>query len=57
MIIKNNNIKIEFLNCKKTDFGNRFIKNLYDKFNAEREILLKKLQIEKCRKIKYKNEN
>ena len=51
MIIKNNNIKIEFLNCKKTDFGNRFIKNLYDKFNAEREILLKKLQIEKCRKI------
>ena len=35
MIIKNNNIKIEFLNCKKTDFGNRFIKNLYDKFNAE----------------------
>ena len=51
MIIKNNNIKIEFLNCKKTDFGNRFIKNLNDKFNAEREILLKKLQIEKCRKI------
>lgn len=51
MVIENRNIKIEFLNCEKIEFGKIFIKNLYDKFNKERENLLKKLQIEECRKI------
>ena len=43
MVIENRNIKIEFLNCEKIEFGKIFIKNLYDKFNKERENLLKKI--------------
>lgn len=41
MVVENKNIKIEFLNCEKAEFGKVFIKNLYDKFNNEREVLLK----------------
>ena len=52
MILENQNIKIEFIAHEKNEYNKIFINRLFDKFNKERQHLLEKLQIDKCRKIK-----
>ena len=38
MIIENENVKIEFLNCEKTEFGNIFIDKIEKYYQSKNDI-------------------